>query len=175
MSVAEIISPGHLPNNLTVEKIRNGNSNIRNPILVSYVAKGLLPYHGLGSGIKRALEQWPQIEFADDQDGCLFRVTVTRKPVEELDLMVADAPINEVTKSNAPKNAPINDRDAPKNLLHQQILDFIRSNPEISYDDLARLTGKNRTTVMRNISKLKTLGFLKRIGSKKSGHWEIIE
>ena len=39
----EIISPGHLPNNLTVEKIRNGNSNIRNPILVSYVAKGLLP------------------------------------------------------------------------------------------------------------------------------------
>lgn len=42
----EIISPGHLPNNLTVEKIRAGNSNIRNPILVSFVAKGLLPYHG---------------------------------------------------------------------------------------------------------------------------------
>lgn len=61
-----------LPNNLTVEKIRTGNSNIRNPILVSYVAKGLLPYHGLGSGIKRALEQWPQIEFTDDHDGCLF-------------------------------------------------------------------------------------------------------
>jgi len=32
-------------------------SNIRNPILVSFVAKGLLPYHGLGSGIKRALEK----------------------------------------------------------------------------------------------------------------------
>ena len=91
----EIISPGHLPNNLTVEKIRNGNSNIRNPILVSYVAKGLLPYHGLGSGIKRALEQWPQIEFADDHDGCLFRVTVTRNPVEDLDLVEADAPENE--------------------------------------------------------------------------------
>jgi ATP-dependent DNA helicase RecG len=44
----EIISPGHLPNNLTVEKILAGISNIRNPILVSYVAKGLLPYHGLG-------------------------------------------------------------------------------------------------------------------------------
>jgi len=57
----EIISPGHLPNNLTVEKIRAGNSNIRNPILVSYVAKGLLPYHGLGSGIKRALDQGPQV------------------------------------------------------------------------------------------------------------------
>jgi ATP-dependent DNA helicase RecG len=74
----EIISPGHLPNNLTVEKIRRGNSSIRNPILVSYVARGLLPYHGLGSGIKRALEKWPQIDFSDDREGCLFTATVAR-------------------------------------------------------------------------------------------------
>jgi len=74
----EIISPGHLPNNLTVEKIRTGNSNIRNPILVSYVAKGLLPYHGLGSGIKRALQHWPAIDFYDDHDGCLFTAVVHR-------------------------------------------------------------------------------------------------
>ena len=36
------------------------------------VFEGLLPYHGLGSGIKRVLEQWPQIEFIDDHDDCLF-------------------------------------------------------------------------------------------------------
>ena len=68
----EIISPGHLPNNLTVERIRAGISNIRNPILVSFVAKGLLPYHGLGSGIKRALEKWRDIDFTDDHEGCLL-------------------------------------------------------------------------------------------------------
>jgi ATP-dependent DNA helicase RecG len=78
----EIISPGHLPNNLTVEKIRRGNCNIRNPILVSYLAKGLLPYHGLGSGIKRALAQWPKIDFNDDRDGCLFTVTIYRDPLD---------------------------------------------------------------------------------------------
>ena len=77
----EIVSPGHLPNNLTVAKIRTGNSNIRNPILVSYIAKGLLPYRGLGSGIKRALEDWPEIDFSDDRDGCLFTATVHRKEV----------------------------------------------------------------------------------------------
>jgi hypothetical protein len=33
-----------------------------------------LPYHGRGSGIKRALEEWPEIEFIDDHDGCLFQV-----------------------------------------------------------------------------------------------------
>lgn len=75
----EIISPGHLPNNLTVAKIRAGNSNIRNPILVSYTAKGLLPYRGLGSGIKRALGKWPDIDFIDERDENLFTVIVHRK------------------------------------------------------------------------------------------------
>ncbi len=78
----EIISPGHLPNNLTVEKIRTGNTNIRNPILVSYVAKGLLPFHGLCSGIKRALDQWPKIDFNDDRDACLFTVTIHRETLK---------------------------------------------------------------------------------------------
>ena len=31
----EIINPGHLPDHLTVEKIRSGNSVLRNPILAS--------------------------------------------------------------------------------------------------------------------------------------------
>ena len=74
----EIISPGHLPNNLTVEKIRVGNSNLRNPILASHSAKGLLPYRGLGSGVPRAVESWPEIEFRDDRDGNLFVATVER-------------------------------------------------------------------------------------------------
>jgi len=74
----EIISPGHLPNNLTVENIKAGNSNIRNPILASYATK-ILPYRGLGSGITRALKAYPYIDFKDDHDGNLFKVTVWRK------------------------------------------------------------------------------------------------
>ena len=160
----EIISPGHLPNNLTVEKIRAGNSNIRNPILVSYVAKGLLPYHGLGSGIKRALEKWPAIDFADDHDGCLFTATVHRKSVDELDLADRGA----IKVQDAPVKASLSG-------LQGQLLDFIRSNPSVSYDELAGMTQKDRTTVMRNIGKLKDAGILRRVGSKKTGHWEVME
>ncbi len=80
----EIISPGHLPNNLTVERICAGISNIRNPILISYAAKGILPYKGLGSGIKRALTACPDIRFMDDRDGCLFTATIYRKNVARL-------------------------------------------------------------------------------------------
>lgn len=73
----EIISPGHLPNNLTVENIKRGNSNIRNPILASFATK-VLPYRGLGSGILRALKAYPAIELIDDREGNLFRVVVSR-------------------------------------------------------------------------------------------------
>jgi len=54
-------------------------------------------------------------------------------------------------------------------------MDFIRSNPAVSYDELAEMTQKDRTTVMRNIGKLKEAGVLRRVGSKKTGHWEVLE
>jgi ATP-dependent DNA helicase RecG len=73
----EIMSPGHLPNNLTVANIRSGNSNIRNPILASYATK-VLPYRGLGTGILRALKEYPAIDFVDDRDGNLFRAVIRR-------------------------------------------------------------------------------------------------
>jgi len=76
----EIISPGHLPNNLTIENVKAGNSNMRNPILASFAAK-LLPYRGLGSGLLRALRAWPDIELIDDRAGNLFKAIVTRPDV----------------------------------------------------------------------------------------------
>jgi len=70
------------------DSTRQFKADVRNAAsLASYVAKGLLPYHGLGSGIKRALAAWPQIDFVDNQDGCLFTATVHRKPAEELKLV----------------------------------------------------------------------------------------
>ena len=74
----EIISPGYLPNNLTIENIKSGNSNIRNPILASYATK-ILPYRGLGTGIRRALQKYPEIDFENDLDGNQFKVIIKRK------------------------------------------------------------------------------------------------
>lgn len=73
----EIISPGHLPNNLTIENIKSGNSNIRNPILSSYATK-ITPYRGLGTGVRRALKEYPEIDFEDDHAGNQFKVTINR-------------------------------------------------------------------------------------------------
>ncbi len=74
----EIISPGHLPNNLTVQNIKTGNSNIRNPILASFATK-LLPYKGIDSGVRRALKAYPNMEFFDDRENNLFKVEIRLK------------------------------------------------------------------------------------------------
>ena len=164
----EIISPGHLPNNLTVEKIRTGNSNIRNPILVSYAAKGLLPYHGLGSGIKRALAEWPEIDFNDDRDGCLFTVTVHRKPVELLQL--AAFPQNGSLKSTKASGK----RRESVGKASGKILAVIRGNPSITIPELAVLVGITERSVQRNIQKLQQEARLRRKGGRKEGYWEVL-
>jgi ATP-dependent DNA helicase RecG len=79
----EVISPGHLPNNLTVANIRLGTSNIRNPILTSFATR-ILPYRGLGTGILRALKEYPAIEFEDDLDRNEFRAIIRRRPRNRL-------------------------------------------------------------------------------------------
>lgn len=74
----EIISPGKLYNSLTVEKIKNGLSIHRNPILNS-ICKNILPYSGYGSGIKRALSICPDIEFINDTEKEEFKCVIKRK------------------------------------------------------------------------------------------------
>ncbi len=73
----EIISPGKLPNSLTVEDIKFGNPVIRNNQLVSF-STHTLPFSGLGSGVKRALAEQPNIELVNDVEGEQFKVIIPR-------------------------------------------------------------------------------------------------
>ena len=73
----DIVSPGALPDSLSIEDIRHGKSNRRNPTLSEHAFR-LLPYRGLGSGIPRALDEWPQIELIDETSGNQFTARVQR-------------------------------------------------------------------------------------------------
>jgi ATP-dependent DNA helicase RecG len=133
-------------------------SNIRNPILVSFVAKGLLPYHGLGSGIKRALDEWPHIDFIDDREGCIFTVIVHRKEIKGL----AGAVVSPTTLGKTPGKTP------------GKILELLKENPDLSIPELAELLGRSESAVERAVRKLRKAGQLERIGPAKGGHWEVI-
>jgi len=76
----EIISPGCLPNSLTVENIKLGTAVVRNNLLASYASK-LIKYRGLGSGIVRAINEQPNIELINDESSEQFIVKIPREPM----------------------------------------------------------------------------------------------
>jgi ATP-dependent DNA helicase RecG len=73
----EIISPGALPNHLTIEQVKNGNAVPRNPILLGYATR-LMPYRGTGSGIRRMLQEHPNTDLINDSEGQQFTVIFWR-------------------------------------------------------------------------------------------------
>ena len=158
----EIVSPGTLPNNLTIANIKTGNSNIRNPILISYAAKGLLPYHGIGSGIVRALEAWPDISFEDDREGSLFKAIVHRTPrsaesaIEFLTKFVPKTQISYENRSVFDTNSyEFVSKIAPE---FSALLERIAANPGISASKLAEELNVPRHTIVYRIAILKEKG-----------------
>lgn len=68
----EIISPGALPNSLTVEEaLLGGITRKRNPI-IEQVSLTLMEYKGHGSGLPRVKHLWPRVEFVNNEDAKSF-------------------------------------------------------------------------------------------------------
>ncbi len=67
-------------------------------------------------------------------------------------------------------NAPIN---VPINATEKAVFELIKNNTSITYDDIGAIIKRDRKTVQRAINKLKKLGFIERLGSNKTGAWQI--
>ena len=132
--------------------------------IVFDMAKGLLPYHGLGSGIKRALEDWPEIDFTDDRDGCLFTATVHRKEIKGSEKTA------EVTGEGSPKSS-----GKSSGKTGDRVLGMLLQTPGMTIPALAETLAISTRAVEKQIVRLRNEGRLRRIGPAKGGHWEVIE
>ena len=56
----------------------------------------------------------------------------------------------------------------------QAVLDCIRENNLINVAEIVDCTKKGRSTIMRSIKSLKEKGCIQRVGSDKTGSWEIL-
>jgi ATP-dependent DNA helicase RecG len=56
----------------------------------------------------------------------------------------------------------------------QKIMEAVENNPFVTGEELVKIVGISLSKIRANISKLKSKGLLKRIGSDRSGHWQII-
>jgi predicted HTH transcriptional regulator len=87
-----------------------------------------------------------------------------------------DGGVNDV---NGGVNGGVNNEDGGVNggvsLLQKQIINFMQQNSQISVAEIAKQSNKPRRTIENNVKKLKEKGIIVRIGSDKTGSWEIIK
>ena len=82
-----------------------------------------------------------------------------------------------VTKRNILVKDGVKDgaKDGAKLTSNQEkIFNKIKEILEITAEDLSDVVGINKRNIEKNLSKLQELRVIKRVGSDKSGHWEII-
>jgi len=65
--------------------------------------------------------------------------------------------------------------DVPNGETALLILNSISDKPTITYAQLSEMLSINRKTIQRHIQKLKEAGKVKRIGSERTGRWEIVK
>ena len=85
--------------------------------VLSEHAAHLLPYRGLGSGIHRARQAWPQIELQDHRSGNEFRAVVARPQVG--------------TQSIDPVTPPVTPEVTPEVMRLMQVLQGAMSRQEL--------------------------------------------
>ncbi len=147
----EIISPGPLPDSLSIDDIRHGKTNRRNPTLSEHAFR-LLPYRGLGSGIPRALGEWPQIELISEVSGNQFTARVQRpgalwegsgKQVTEQD----EAPVEALVE--APVEAPVALTDTDQKILTALAAQPLGRSPLLSALGYSQPTGNYKAAMTK--------------------------
>ncbi|MBW2613532.1 MAG: winged helix-turn-helix transcriptional regulator, partial [Deltaproteobacteria bacterium] len=155
----EIISPGALPNFMTVEKMLAGQRSARNHIIVEVLRDyGYVDARGMGVRTKVI----PALKAECVQS--LFDVTE-----DYVKVVVGKASVNPL--ESAAKVSVKVTKSVGK--ASGKILSAISDNANITIPELANLVGVTQRSVERNLRKLQQEGVLKRVGGRKHGHWEV--
>ena len=147
-------NPGQLPDGWNIDSLRQKHSSLPyNPVIANvFFRAGEI--ESWGRGIERVFdacksENIPEPTFSYDGTGLWSTFTLP--------------------SNNLPINLPIN---LPN--VEQDILKLIATNPEITYEEMAKNLQRTRETIRVHIRKLQAEGLLRREGSKRKGYWILV-
>ena len=152
----EVVSPGGLVREMTIEDARNGFSKIRNHA-VGAALEYMGEVEGWGGGVSRyfvACEKMGLPPPVVAEESATLKVTFYRMR-QTLTTGKAVAKSKEKSK--------------------ERILAALASRPEWTTADLVRETGLSRSGIERNLRLLKAEGRLRRKGADNGGNWQVIE
>ncbi|MDR2828878.1 MAG: putative DNA binding domain-containing protein [Acholeplasmatales bacterium] len=161
----EITSPGNIYGGYSLEDILSGKQSFRNPNLINLLDK-LDFIENYATGLERTLDAYKKYEYKPkfEVSNNFFRVVLPN-----LNYYAS----NEFQKVE-PKDINNFSKDAQLSNIQIKIVELIRKKQNISIQELSDSTGKDRSTILRNIKKLKELNILNRDGTKWSGNWILL-
>ena len=186
----EVTSPGMLLNTVSIEKMKEGYSKLRNPAIASAFAYMKI-IEKWGTGIPRILRECVDYGLPEPQlidfDGD-FRVNMYRKQKKESTLETTQTienptqslgsptqTIENPTQSlRSPTQSPIQSADFQFTEKDKEILKVIQQNPELTQREIALELGWTVDRVKYYLNKMKKMQVIKRVGSRHKGHLEIL-
>lgn len=161
-SKIEITSPGGFPKSLTADDIYTGRSEIRNKALSKiFLRTGHVEHWG--SGIPRIRElcgkmglKEPEIE----ENGLYVTLRIYRKNAW-------------VRESVSPYDKPSKSKTQIIEEEQDQILELIRENSDLTVKDISHILQITPASAQRRLKSMQDQKLIKRVGSKKTGKWEV--
>ena len=157
----EIYNPGEFPIDLNPEMFVTSNrkSQPRNKVILNTLYKSK-DVEMFGSGFKKVYslckDRNIRVGYESNSDGFSFvfyRNNVTLNVTENVTLN----PIVKLTTND------------------YKVLNLLKENPVQTREELATQIGVDKRTVQRCLDKLTSNGYIVRIGSKKTGYWEVLK
>ncbi|OXS13665.1 ATP-dependent DNA helicase [Zobellella denitrificans] len=153
-----IVSPGGLPNGLTLDEALQGRSELRNKV-IARVFKELGYIEQWGSGIARIRALCtqagnPEPTFAETGD--FFDIEFHRAGLDAIGGSIGGSEVAQ---------AVLTERQ-------QAVLELIKQNPRMPYRQMASELGINDSAVKKHLEKLKEANVIERIGGTR-GYWKV--
>jgi ATP-dependent DNA helicase RecG len=174
----EVISPGSLPDSMSIEKVIAGRRSSRNQIIMEVLRDyGYVDARGMGIRTKvipNMKAAGSNAEFETSED--FFKTTLRKTAVYGDGSVYESRPATGYTVRENPHKGSINRvafEEKRKNSTDKDLLNFLISNPDATYEMAAKALEVSPATVKRKIQVLKKRSLLKRVGSKKTGRWAV--
>jgi len=179
----EIYSPGGMYDGSLIQEqdVESVVSTRRNPIIAE-VFHRLDFIERRGSGLKKIRNEVSNLHGYAEDLAPQFRSTRTAFHVimKNMNYNLVGA-TGQVAKNDTPQATKQNtiregiNEGISKGIKRQNLMvSAMKNNPSITTEQLAKTVGVSVATIEREITSLKRLNLISRVGSKKSGHWIVI-
>jgi predicted HTH transcriptional regulator len=192
----EITSPGGMPSGRCVQELdaRQVTSKRRNPVIADLFQR-LDLMERRGSGFKKILDAYafesekrgetvePRFESTQTDFFLILpnlnygrKINGVESSSEHFEHDTVNGIVNDTAEGiqNPPVNPPGREVRATLTKSAQAVLAALESDSSMTYDTLAAKLKLHRDTIRVSIASLVRMKLLRRVGSDKTGHWEVV-